>query len=73
MEAQHVKSSTSRATIDFYSTLKSLQEKFIIGPVDKASNKFSFMCKKLYIQLIDRELTGSSTYKLFKNGYNTAY
>ena len=32
---------------DFDSTIKNLQDKFIIGPVDKASNNFSFMCKKL--------------------------
>ena len=36
--------------------LKTLQEKFVIVPVDKASNNFAFICKNFYINRMNKEL-----------------
>ena len=49
------------------SELKQLQEKFIIAPIDKASNNISFTCKKFGIELILKEVgiypnSNSNTY-----------
>lgn len=50
--------------------ISAIQHKFIISPVDKASNNYSFCCKKLYLQLLDNELKTSSTYKKIDIGYS---
>ena len=33
-----------------------LHDKFVIGPVDKASNNFGIVCKKFYLEIIQKEL-----------------
>ena len=37
-------------------TLNELQKIFVIAPVDKASNNFSFICKKFYLKVLLEEL-----------------
>ena len=48
--------------------LQTLQNKYVIVPIDKAANNFSFICKKFYITTLLNELgfpdNISSTYKL---------
>ena len=36
--------------------LKYLHERFVIVPVDKASNNFAIICKTFYIQVLMKEL-----------------
>ena len=36
--------------------LKELHKKFVIVPVDKASNNFAIICKQFYIQILKKEL-----------------
>ena len=52
--------------------LKLLQEKYVVVPVDKAANNFSFICKKYYILVLLKELdypNGSSNTYTF-NSFN---
>ena len=48
--------------------LASLQDKYVIVPIDKAANNFAFICKKYYITILLKELGypdgTSNTYKL---------
>ena len=48
--------------------LKQLQDRFVIVPVDKAANKFSFICKKYYVSKLLGEVGipfgDKPTYKL---------
>ena len=53
--------------------LKKLQDRFVIVPVDKASNNFAIICKKFYIEVLMKELgitsnkiTGNNVYKHVK-------
>lgn len=55
---------------DLKDAINDIQNKFIICPVDKASNNYSFVCKKLYLQLLDTELSHSVTYIKCKSSYN---
>ena len=47
--------------------LKTLQEKYVIVPLDKATGNFSFVCKRFYAKVLVDELglvgSGSQTYK----------
>ena len=43
--------------------LESLQQKYIITSTDKAANNIHFTCKKLYYEILDKELLSSSTYE----------
>ena len=50
-----------------------LQDRFVIVPVDKASNNFAIICKKFYLEVLMKELgiangiiTGNDVYKLAK-------
>lgn len=36
--------------------IKHLQKNFVIVPVDKASNNYSIICKKLYLKFLEKEL-----------------
>ena len=36
--------------------LKELQDKYVITPIDKASNNIAFICKRHYIQVLVKEL-----------------
>lgn len=42
------------------SALNSLKDKFIISTVDKASNNYSFICKKLYTNILSAELNSDT-------------
>ena len=42
--------------------LKELHEKYVMTPIDKASNNVGFICKKYYLELIKKE-TESATYE----------
>ena len=55
--------------------LEDLRKRFVITPVDKASNNFALICPKLYLQIMNKELgvhvvgrqahtTGNDVYKL---------
>ena len=46
--------------------LKKLQDDFVIVPVDKAANNFSFICKKFYLLTLVKELG-------FPDGSTTTY
>ena len=55
--------------------IKQLQERFVIGPVDKASNNFAIICKKFYLSTLcgelgiqSGEIFGNNVYK-FMDGY----
>ncbi|GBL77743.1 hypothetical protein AVEN_152956-1 [Araneus ventricosus] len=48
-------------------SIKALQEQFIITPIDKAAGNFAIICKKFYLQILDKELKSSETYKLNKS------
>ena len=47
--------------------LKLFQEKYVLAPIDKASNNVSVICKKYYVEVILKEIgileNGSSTYE----------
>ena len=47
--------------------LKSFQEKYVLAPIDKASNNVSVICKKYYVEVILKEIgvlgNGSFTYE----------
>ena len=45
------------------SYLESLQRKFVIVTIDKASNNFAFICKKFYVSKLLSEVNNSATYK----------
>ena len=45
--------------------LESLQQKYIITSTDKAANNIHFTCKKMYYEILDKELLSSSTYDHF--------
>ena len=53
--------------------IKQIQSHFIIVPIDKASNNYSFICKKLYIGFMDKEMAihnpndNSSTFALTRD------
>jgi hypothetical protein len=47
--------------------LRSLQKRFVIVPVDKASNNYAFICKNLYAALLQKELNGSAYVKISDN------
>ena len=55
-------------------SLKYLHSKFVIAPIDKASNNVSFICKRFYAHILVNELglRGSinpdSTYEQVKKG-----
>lgn len=62
---------------NFYKTIKRLQEQYIITPADKAANNYIFICKKLYVSWMCKELgvsvesskciaKGNDTYKAIK-------
>ena len=42
--------------------LKYLQDKFVLLPIDKASNNIGFVCKQYYYEIINKEVS-SSTYE----------
>ena len=44
--------------------IKIVQDKFIIVPVDKASNNFGFICKKYYAQVLINEMNASDTFEI---------
>ena len=54
--------------------LKKLQDKYVIVPVDKAANNFSFICKKFYLITLVKELgfpnDSTTTYTLNKSNVN---
>ena len=44
-------------------TLKSaIFQDMVCTPVDKATNNFAFICKRLYFEFVNKELSGNSTY-----------
>ena len=47
----------------FKSKVKELQNKFVIVPVDKASNNFGFICKRYYAQILMNEIDSSNTFE----------
>ena len=47
----------------FNNKIKELQNKYVIVPVDKASNNFGFICKRYYAQLLANEINSSSTFE----------
>ena len=47
--------------------LEELQRKFVIVPVDKASNNFAFICKTFYVQRILSEISDNPTYNKVDN------
>ena len=62
--------------------LKLLHDHFVIVPVDKASNNIAIICKKFYIEVLQKELTSSTfnreaitedSYKRSVNKYLTDY
>ena len=46
--------------------LKDLQDKFVITPIDKASNNIAFICKRHYIEVLVKELG-------LRDGHNNTY
>ena len=49
--------------------IKKLQSRFVIVPVDKASNNFAIICKKFYLEVLMKELGITSTKILGNNVY----
>ena len=46
--------------------LEDLKLKYVLVPVDKASNNIGFICKKYYLQVLKEEIT-SGTYEIYRN------
>ena len=42
--------------------LHKLHDKYVLAPTDKAANNVTFICKKYYLQLLDKELNNSGAY-----------
>ena len=56
------------------SELKQLQEKFIIAPIDKASNYISFTCKNFGIELVLKDWVNAiQTNNVNKGKYSTKF
>ena len=54
---------------DVVTELSRLHENFVIVPADKASNNYTFVCKRYYVDILIEELglhllTGNPTYNL---------
>ena len=49
---------------DVVHELSCLHENFVIVPADKASNNYTFVCKKLYVDILIEELPVNPTYNL---------
>ena len=51
--------------------LEQLQENFVMVPIDKADNNFSFVCKRYYVEIITKELGledgNNNTYEYLPN------
>ena len=52
----------------FYNTrikqaIATLQNEFVIVPVDKANNNFAIICQKLYCDVLTRELCTTNVYE----------
>ena len=48
------------------SYLNILQEQYVVRPIDKAANNIAFICKKCYVQVLQKELgllNTSNTYQ----------
>ena len=48
--------------INDFAEMRRIKHRFVITPIDKASNNFAFICKNLYAEKLREEL-GSSTYE----------
>ena len=48
---------------NFKNVVAELQNKYVIMPVDKASNNFAFVCKKYYAQILINEIDSSNTFE----------
>ena len=44
-------------------SLKSLHEKYVLVPADKAANNVIVVCKKYYLEVVMREITATTTYE----------
>ena len=58
--------------VDVISCLEALQKKFVIVPIDKASNNVAIICKRYYVEVILNEISVIGTenntyYKANKN------
>ena len=55
-----------------------MNKKFVISPIDKASNNFAIICKKFYLEVIQGELgisekiKGNSVYKPVKGTHTVS-
>lgn len=47
--------------------LKTLQEKFVFVPVDKASNNVSIICKKFYLEILSNEIQNTTTFSQYNS------
>ena len=45
-------------------SLKSLHDKYVLVPADKAANSVIVVCRKYYVEMVAREITATTTYEL---------
>lgn len=58
---------------DLDQAIKSLKNNFVITTVDKASNNYSFICKKFYKEIICKELSNSATFAPAQENFKIKY
>ena len=48
--------------------LRELQSKYVLVPVDKATNNVIVVCKKYYLEVVLKEITATNTYDFVDKG-----
>ena len=54
----------------FSNKIKSLQDKYVIMPVDKASNNFGFVCKRFYATVLISEINSNNVFEQYSGNIN---
>ena len=49
------------------SYIKDIHSKFVLVPIDKASNNISIICKIYYVQVLKEEITNSGNFQPVNN------
>ena len=55
----------------FSNKIKMLQDKYVIMPVDKASNNFGFICKRFYARVLFSEIDSENVYTHYDNNFTS--
>ena len=57
--------------VQFSNKVKNLQDKFVVMPVDKASNNFGFVCKRFYATILLSEIDSDSVFEQYRGNINS--